>query len=251
VDDVDGIADVVDALGSLSRKPTARIVFDEGVQPAYYVDPAAQIHGVSSVMGEILDSEYVATVDLAGYEQRTSDYLATLGDDVDLWEVGNEVNGEWLGDTPDVVAKMSAAYGLVKAAGKRAALTLYYNPECWDLADHEMFVWAEANVPAEMKNGLDVVLVSYYEEGCNGYQPDWPAVFAELAPMFPSSELGIGECGASDAAAKAALVDHYYRLSVVEPRFVGGYFWWWFREDMVPKSLPLWSVLDAALAAGP
>ncbi len=50
---------------------------------------------------------------------------------------------------------MSGAYDLVKMRGKRAALTLYYNRDCWSAADHEMFTWANANIPADMKTGLD------------------------------------------------------------------------------------------------
>lgn len=38
---------------------------------------------------------------------------------VDIWVIGNEINGEWLGDTAGVVAKMTGAYDVVKAAGKR------------------------------------------------------------------------------------------------------------------------------------
>ena len=28
------------------------------------------------------------------------------------------------------------------------------------------------------------------------------------------------------------------------PRFIGGFFWWYFREDMVPSSTEYWSVLN-------
>jgi hypothetical protein len=47
--------------------------------------------------------------------------------------VGNDINGEWLGTTPDVVAKMKGAYDLVKARGNRTALTLYYNHNCFSI----------------------------------------------------------------------------------------------------------------------
>src|SRR5206468_55531 len=153
------------------------------------------IHGVSAVMGEILDSDYVALIDAAGYRRRAIDYLDTLGDVVDIWEIGNEINGEWLGDTADVVAKTSAAYEATKARGKTTALTLYYNAGCWNDASHEMFEWSARNLPPAIKQGIDYALISYYEDDCDGRRPDWPAVFAKLASMFPSARLGFGECG--------------------------------------------------------
>lgn len=208
-------------------------------------------------MGELLDSYYVLEYTPAEYDARAAEYLAALADVVDIWEVGNEINGEWLCDpdagdctpegTAEVVAKMQAAYTRVKALGEPAALTLYYNEDCWSAPEHEMFTWAAANIPTEMKAGLDYVLVSYYEDDCNGLQPDWPAVFAGLRALFPDARLGIGECGTTDPAQKAAYVERYYGMTIADPGFVGGWFWWYFRQDMVPKTAPLWSVLDAAL----
>jgi hypothetical protein len=202
-------------------------------------------------MGEILDSYVVSQYSVADYAKRAEEYLSTLGNNVDLWEVGNEINGEWLGSTADVVAKMTAAYDSVKKRGKKAELTLYYNQGCWSDKAHEMFAWADRNVPASMKQGLDVVLVSYYEDDCNGLQPDWPTVFQRLGVMFPNSLIGFGECGTKRSSKKAAYVDRYYRMKIDHPRYVGGYFWWYFREDMVPKTKSLWSTLAAAIAAGP
>jgi hypothetical protein len=248
VDDISGLSDIVGSLSALASKPTTRIVFDENVLPAYYRDAAVAIHEVSYIMGEILDSFYVRTVSVAEYLQRTQQYLAALGDVVDIWEVGNEINGEWLGDNADVVAKMSGAFDLVKAQGRVAALTLYYNEDCWSRPANEMFTWAQANVPERMKQGLDYVLVSYYEDDCNDLQPDWPAVFARLAQMFPNSRIGFGEVGTIYADRKAEYVRRYYGLKIDEPRYIGGYFWWYFRQDMVPRTQELWQTLNDAIS---
>jgi len=194
-------------------------------------------------MGEVVDSKFVSKIDVTSYGRRTKEYLDVLSPSVDVWEIGNEVNGEWLGSTPDVVAKISAAYELVKQRKKPTALTLYYNEGCWLRADHEMFAWADRNVPAAMKDGLDYVLVSYHEDDCHGSKPDWAAVFHHLAAMFPTSELGFGECGTVRADAKENSLADYYRTRPAEDRFVGGYFWWYFSQDMVPRSKPLWKVL--------
>lgn len=250
VDDPWNVEPTVDALARLPRRPLARIVFDEGQPARAYAPVVASIHEVSDVMGELLDSFYVPTVGVPEYVDRAKEYLDTLGTTVDVWEVGNEVNGEWLGASSDVVAKVKGAYDLVKARGRPAALTLYYNEGCWESRDHEMFTWVSANVPASMRAGLDFVWVSYYEDDCNGLQPDWPAVFERLARIFPNAKLGIGECGTTRSAAKSSYLARYYTLDVPEPRFVGGYFWWYFSSDMVPASRPLWQELHDLILAG-
>lgn len=249
VDDISGLSAITQSLASLPKMPTTRIVFDEFQPASDYRQAAVAIGQVSYVMGEILDSLYVPRYTVQGYRDRTSEYLATLGDVVDVWEVGNEINGEWLGDTADVVAKMSGAYDLVKAQGKTAALTLYYNQDCWSKPSNEMFTWAQANVPERMKSGLDFVLISYYEEDCNGLRPDWDAVFQRLSAMFPASRIGFGEIGTTTAAKKAEYLTRYYTMTVNTPNYVGGYFWWYFREDMVPSTLPLWSTLSSAISS--
>lgn len=258
IDGIDPLPEIVDALAQLHHRPTTRVVFDEFVPAADYVDAVAEIAAVSDVMGEILDSYYVAQYSTDEYRARAEEYVAALGDHVDIWEIGNEINGEWLcaedadactaEQTADVVAKLEAAFDAVETAGGTTALTLYLNQDCWSSPDNEMFAWAEANVSPTVRAGLDYVLVSYYEDDCNGLQPDWPAVFAQLAAMFPDARLGIGECGTLDAAAKAEMIQRYYGMEIDAPAFVGGWFWWYFRQDMVPRDMPLWAVLDAALA---
>ncbi len=260
VDDIQGIADITESLRRLAKKPTTRIVFDEFMPATYYAKATKAIGEVSFVMGEILDSWYVSLYSPADYEKRMVEYLDLLGDSVDIWEVGNEINGEWLCDqkksrctseqAQEVVTKMSRAYDLVKERGGKAALTLYYNQGCYSQSSHEMFRWSENNVPERMKKGLDYVFVSYYEDDCNGLQPDWEKVFVKLGELFPNAKLGFGECGTKDEAKKAEYVNRYYRMKLSAPRFVGGYFWWYFRRDMVPHTKPLWNVLNQAIADG-
>jgi len=249
IDDVSGLSDITTSLSKLAKTPTTRIVFDENVAPSYYRKPAVEISKVSYVMGEILDSYYVKTVSVPGYIDRTTQYLSALSDVVDIWEIGNEINGEWLGNNTDVVAKMTGAYDLVKSQNKTTALTLYYNQDCWSKPANEMFTWANANVPARMKQNLDYVLVSYYEADCNNLKPDWPTVFKKLAVMFPNSKIGFGEVGTATRAQKAAYLTRYYSMKINEPNYVGGHFWWYARQDVVPYTKALWSTLNSAITA--
>ncbi len=256
-DAIANLPEIVAALGALPAKPTTRIVFDEGEQPDYYTWAVSAIGAVSYVMGEILDSEYVATVSPAEYARRTEAYLAAFPTGVDLWEVGNEINGNWLGTTSDVAAKMTAAFDLVKAAGGTTELTLY---GCSDRgASYDMFNWATANIAPRLLTGLDYVLVSYYEGDCGNPRDisTWPAVFERLHEMFPNAGVGFGEVGAVDSQGNdiddpgvaGSYLQKYYGMQVALSSYVGGDFWWYFDEDMVPRTRPLFATLRAAIAS--
>ena len=251
VDAVDNVPAVVDALSHLSRTPTVRVVFDEGMDAAHYVGAVAAIRDVAYVMGELVDSSTLKQYTTPQLRERAAAYLHTLGSNVDVWEIGNEINGEWTGPTRDVIDKTMAAYEVIRAGGGRTALTLYYNEGCAEQPSRAMFEWVQRNVPLRLRDGVDYVFVSFYEDDCRISPPDWSAVFTRLGGLFPHAALGFGEVGTRHAARKAALVAHYYGLAVMHPRFVGGYFWWYFRQDMVPRSKPLWRSLDAAFLSMP
>ncbi len=42
-------------------------------------------------------------------------------------------------------------------------------------------------------------------------------------------------------------MQRYYGMQNAEPGYVGGYFWWYFYEDAVPHTKPLFSALSAAM----
>lgn len=247
IDGVNKIANTVTALSRHCKKPTTRIVFDEWVAASQYVDAVNKVHDVSFIMGEILDSYYMKQYNLSQYAARTKEYLNLLGSKVDIWEIGNEINGEWLGKTPDVVAKMDTAYKIIKSANKKTALTLYYNKNCWSNSNNEMFKWAVKNIPQYMKNGLDYVWISYYEDDCNNLQPNWQVVIDSLGKIFPNAKLGIGECGTTSSTKKASYITRYYNMKINNSRYVGGYFWWYYRQDCTPYTKTLWSTMDVAM----
>ncbi|MBI5502877.1 MAG: hypothetical protein HY907_21715 [Deltaproteobacteria bacterium] len=272
-------------VGTGGRQPTARVVFDEGIDRVFrsggldasvYVPLVENIVSHAVVMGELLDSLYVGDYDLDQYRLRACEYRATLGHLVDLWEIGNEVNGEWLGS--GVLEKLAAAADVfgADAAGfatecpgfaLRAdekpfglALTFYYNgpygggvptaDNCWSDASHAMERWVDDGFAAAGAIGtervapvLDLVLVSYYEDDCEGIQPEWGPVFDHLGTVFPGAALGFGECGTLDAGSKVAYVRRYYQgmdlpdaeyanMHVDHPRYEGGFFWWTFSDDL-------------------
>jgi len=266
---------IKDALAGHAVKPTVRFVFDECMNPvdkcvaacdecwdpSDYQEPLENIASAAFVMGEILDSKYVVDYSVAEYIERTNEYLNRFDDLVDIWEIGNEVNGEWVNkkwvngewidETAKVVAKIEGAYEAVKKdPGRIAALNLYYNKGCYENEDNEMFTWVQANISEEMRNGLDYVFFSYYEDDCGDKiytQEEWQEVFDALHVIFPKAKLGFGEIGTVNAAKKAEYMQRYYSLDIKGDYYMGGYFWWYYKQDCVPKTTELWSVLNTIL----
>jgi hypothetical protein len=249
IDDVSRLNDITVSLEKLPVKPTTRIVFDENVPAKEYLASAAAISEVSYVMGEVLDSYYMKDYSVSAYSTRVQDYLNTLDDIVDIWEIGNEINGDWLGPPDAVVTKLNNAYEQVHSRGKNTAITLYYNKNCVDDRKFEMFNWVNTYMPKALRDELDYVFVSYYEDDCEDLQPNWQAVFDSLHVLFPNSKLGIGECGTKFKNLKEDYMKRYYSMKVTTPNFVGGYFWWYFRQDCVPYTKPLWGVFNKLLGS--
>lgn len=255
LDQVDQVARVAKELPMLPKRLTIRLVFDASTPPATYRHAVDVLAPHARLMGLLLDSSDVAHTSTQATRARAQSYVAALGDKIDLWEIGNEVNGEWLGETRTVIAKIVAAYDVIKAAGKSAALTAYYNPDCWSATDHEMLPWLASNVPDKLRKGLDYVLVSYYEDGCNDQRPsDWDAVFGRLRELFPTAALGFGEVGLRKPVTAATLsrgndtLEHYYAVRPRVSGFVGGYFWWFGAQDVFSPQAPLLPKFRAALS---
>ena len=247
LDSVEPLDIIVDSISSLSKRPTTRVVFDKWAPASDYTKALHVLYPHSYIMGEILDSFDVRDYTVRQYRERVKEYLDALGSKVDIWEIGNEVNGEWLGHPDQVVNKIEDAYQQVKARGYRTALTLYYNKDCWKYAEEEMFNWVATRLNEDVRKGLDYLLVSYYEEDCNHLKPDWQSVFNRLGEVFPRAKLGLGEVGTKDAKRKAEYLEKYYTMKIDHPRYVGGYFWWYYRQDMVSKTKLLWSTLNNVL----
>jgi hypothetical protein len=284
---------LVDPMG---RRPMARVVFDEGIDRVLntggqnataYVAPLTTIRAHARIMGELLDSYYMRNYDVAQLRSRACEYRATLGHLVDVWEIGNEVNGEWLlpaGAADSRVVDQIVAVAQVfeaDAAGFASqcpgftlrpderpfeiAMTAYGNGDtgsasCWEQRSHHMETWLQANFGdggrgRAVRDGIDYLFVSYYEDDCENLQPNWPSIFDTLGTIFPGARLGFGECGTTTLANRARYVERYYggmsstdpafaNMHIVHPRYVGGFFWWYFSRDY--SNAPTLAALTAA-----
>jgi hypothetical protein len=240
IDDISHLKRIVASLRGLPARPAVRLVMDRGEAAADYRDAAHALAGAGYLMVEPVDSLELKKYSYPAYVDRFREAMRAFGGDVAVWEIGNEVNGDWTGSPDKVAAKVTAAYELVRAAGGSTALTLSYDPGCASTASNDMWNWADTRLSASVRAGLDYVLVSYYAEDCEGHQPsldEWTAVFTRLRELFPNARLGFGETGTHEddpVAYKDAELTRYYQLDVPVAGFVGGYFWWYYVEDMLP-----------------
>jgi hypothetical protein len=236
-------------------RPTIRVVFDP-VAASCYVSAVQAFDQYGYTMGELIDSSAMAQTSLSEVQSRVASYVATLGSTVDIWEIGNEVNGNWLGS--DVPAKVEAMYTAVKAAGYQTELTLYYQPPQTVSPGYDMIPWEENlnNIPESMHQGLNYVLVSYYETDNDNIRPtqaEWDAIFKQLATDFPNAKVGFGEIGLDNPVTSATLdqaesiLGYYYTLEFPDiPQYTRACFWWYAAEDFVPTTNwpPLFSDLQ-------
>src|SRR5215469_1619333 len=260
IDDVSALTKVVASARRLSHRPTTRIYFDVMRPPGYYAKAVRALRPDSYLMGELLDSSDEAKISTSAFERRTASYLRAFGAKIDIWEIGNEVNGNWLGNYRTVSAKLTQAYRAVAARHLRTALTLYYNAGCGDGSQElSPIAFTRKYVPAAVRDGLTYVLLSYYEDSCRGIRPSagqWTSFFKRLHTWYPHARLGFGEIGmvnpvtATTLAAARSLMAHYYGLKIDLPYYIGGYFWWYYAEDCVPAaSKRLWPVLNRGFQA--
>lgn len=249
VDNLDEPAQIADSLRRLPVKPTTRIVFDESSGPAYYKEALAQIHPVGPILGEPIDSALTKKVSVDQYRDRMLWYMEELKGLVDIWEIGNEINGDWGGDSPTVAAKVTAAWQEAETRQVPSAITLFYSDHYLG-TDREMNAWSKRYLPETVRKGVDYVLVSFYPHRARGVHPQWGFIFRELAKTFPNAKLGFGELGLAnadftlnkDVVANQELIRRYYRMPAPLPdRYIGGYFWWTFRQDAVPYRRKLWN----------
>jgi hypothetical protein len=242
-------ADQIDAVKSLYKRVMVRTVFWQNEAAASYDNCVRELAKVSDVMAQPIDSSAMAAYSVDRVKARIQEYLLQFGDVVQTWEVGNEVNGEWVGADPaETFAKIEAMYDAAKDAGKRTVLTLYYGlPENSSGPQWDMLPWVDANMPVghRMRQGLDYVLVSYYEDQNNGHQltqSEIDAMMKAIKVRFPNAKLGFGEFGWGTkipalSSTRASLIKRFYSYRAPSVSgFIGGGFYWHFEQTMTPKN---------------
>jgi len=245
----------VSALAATAGRPGwVRLVFDPQRGAASYAADVAAVRAAGlHVLGQFVDSSELAGVDVATWRARVVDYVATLPQ-VEEWEVGNEVNGEFAG--PDAAAKTLWAARYVKQhSPARTLVTLY-----WQLGEGEpsesVFTWARENLPAAAAGDVDDLGLSVYPQD-HPLGASLDRVVDTLHRTYPAQRVLITELGygspdlqgpwwfgsATDVDAGRLAVARFYSDAVQAlPGTGGGTFWWYFLQQALPPS-PLYAAL--------
>jgi len=135
VDNLGRLVAVLDSLRALPRRQWVRVVFDVDpnrlADPATYVEKVGAVRAAGDVLGELVDSSSIRRLSVTQTNARVA-YTRALGSSVSMWEIGNEVNGDWTGAPAVVARKLQVGYRVVHGLGGHWALTLYENGGCGD-----------------------------------------------------------------------------------------------------------------------
>ena len=248
LDAVDDLPAIVDALKSLPRRPWVRIVFDYPLPPSAYVDAVAAIAPYAEIVGQPSDSTYTAQMDVEQYRARFAAYVAQMPQ-ITIWETCNECNGDWLG--PNASAQADAATDVVKAAGKKALFTPYWNTATCADKNGPYVPWIAQHISAKVKTQSDYVMPSVYGADCDGPEPSYTeldAMVETFATMFPNAQVGIGEFGKQG---DGAILAYYLKYANPNPRFIFAGLYWYGAQDLLPKTKPLWLVFSTLMRDTP
>ena len=260
------IDQTLSVIRSSEKKLTVRVVIQPNVSMDEYKRAIEALRPHAYIMVEILDATNWTPASAESLSSITEEAIEALGDKVDIWEVGNELNGSWLGNSPqEINKKVEATYDVVKRHGGRTAITLNYwsHRGCYEKSWEDLDSYV-GTMPEKLHQ-VDYMFLSVYEFSCTPAQQPSSSDLAEalksLGKTFPSAKLGIGEIAAngpddekaeSDLKTKKRIAKRYYGMhnelaQAVGSRYVGGYFWWYFYEDAVTRNAPMWPTLKNLL----
>jgi hypothetical protein len=221
-----------------------RVVMDPGTRFAEYAPVVDYAHSVGlKVMGEPIDSFYAKHLLGDRYLDRIQRAVTALPS-VDSWEVGNEVNGGWLG--PDMGERLDQAVSWLASAHPDAEVVItFYFQIGTDEPQWSLFNWIRDELRPSTIEGTDVLLLStWIEDAPIGLAFD--QVLSRLHELFPDQRVGIGELGywapgtsrvwwygdRDPDRGRRIVLDQFYRAPLGYEWSQGGDFWWMFAEDM-------------------
>jgi len=209
-------------------------------------------------LGQLFDSSVQSSLSLTAFKAAVDKALAYPDfDKFTAWEVGNEVNGGWLGS--GMSAKIAYASAQVKAKTQKKVYLTFYWYGIEDTLQTSLFNWIDANITPEMHANIDGVALSIYID----QQPlgfSWDLVMTRLAALFPGKAIMVGELGFIDPSVKTIFregpvtpsdnaggqlyIDNRYPASFGTANAVGGNFWWFYDQQMAGRQ-PLWNALHS------
>ena len=257
LDSVDDLGAAERAIDALPFTATVRLVTDPERGPDDYQEAITALSSQARLVVQLVDSTAMAGLGVEEARSRARAFVERYAGQVEVWEVGNEVNGAWAGTGPqEINAKVLAMAEQVRAAGEPTAITvnLWSRPDCYEEEWEDEAAYL-ATVPAPLAGAIDYAFLSAYETACDPVQRPSAAEVGDaleaLGAAFPNARLGIGEIGAqrgedSDSGHIISEPTRDEKIAVARrwigmngqlaqrfgDRYVGGWFWWYFRQDV-------------------
>lgn len=242
------------------------VVFDLGIIVVDYYLVLVKLYQVVYVMGEIFDL-FEFFIDLVSYKVCMQNFVFGFNGFVDVWEIVNEINGEWLWlyfsgsvvmvDVEEVVIgqMVVVVYSIVKGVGGKIVIMFYYNDDskginCWEKLQDYWKIWFISFFFIIVCQQIDYVFFSYYlYKDCFNFKFFWNVDFVVLEIIFFNVKVGFGEIGIF-----SKLVFYFVQLNLIiiyylmvnfsiDFCFVGGFFWWNYVEQMVFYIIIYWMLL--------
>ncbi len=208
-----------------------------------------------NVMGQILDSaSWPKDITVEKYRLRTHNIVTHYKNIIPAWEIGNEINGNWLGGKrcaiPDylIVDSVNAAAADVKNINSSLITvnTLYWWEGTANDNKHPLFLWINKwKKEKDFGKNIDIIALSMYPRE-NPVGSAFDIIIQKVHEEFPDKKLMIGEFGYStnqkigyrwhDNNAERAqkdLVQQYYIAMMGYNYSINGGFWWSFYDEMV------------------
>lgn len=287
---------LISSLDNLPCQTSTRVLFQlDGNNPTTpnpndYDSLVSRLNNVTRIMGCLMDSgewdqDVFSKNDII---YRLSSYLnnQSLYNTVDIWEVGNEVNGSWVyNEMPDKVMEiLDTLLKQVKNAyisndEKKTAITLYFYPsiDCVEPVENPenymMLKWATdfVNLYPDVVNNVDYVFISYYRLDnleCSDVSEGWfwNTQIDSLTKLFPNSLIGFGEIGWPDGdeneepttTEKVNIVNTYYQYAPpnMSPNYPWTHacFYWNYEDDCLNsvnrnfRNSAVWRSMDSIMA---
>ncbi len=210
-----------------------------------------------SVMGDILDTtQWPRGMTPAIYAERVKNIVLHYKGKVAAWEVGSELNGDWLGGssdplTPDQVFKIYSA-GAAKAKeldpGAETVATLYWWEATAPDRAHSLSGWLKTFVPRGFGANVDTVGLEMFPDD-NPVGMRFESAFDEVASALPGKRLILSSFGYVEKnrlrgywwlapddvdGGRKDLMILYTTASCAMRASVCGGFWWQTLDQMLP-----------------
>jgi|GEM_PF-1673417 len=211
------------------------------------------------IMGTVLDTgQWPRTMTPEVYAQRTQNLVLHYKEQIRSWEVGNELNGDWLGGvssplTCDQVYRIYSA-GAAKVKELDPSLetvaTLYWWDGTAPDAEHSLFGWLKRYSRQGFGRNLDVLSLSLQPDD-NPVGLAFETIFERAQGELSDKSLMLGSLGYVDKeklqgywwlrpddipAAREDLLVFAATASCAMPRSLCGGFWWQTLEQMIPSN---------------